>query len=50
MNKEQAIEVLTQAIDQGFKQGVYSLQDAAFIVQSLAVLFPQSEEEVIESR
>jgi hypothetical protein len=49
MNEEQAIKVLTQAIDQGFKQGVYSLQDAAFIVQSLAVLFPQPQEEVSES-
>ena len=49
MTQEQAIEVLTQAIDQGFKQGVYSLQDAAFIIQSLAVLFPQPQQEEIES-
>jgi hypothetical protein len=44
MNNEHAIQIITQAIDQGFKKGVYSLQDAAFIVQALAVLFPQSEE------
>ena len=39
-NQQEAIEVLNQALDQGFKKGVYSLQDAAFVVQALAILFP----------
>lgn len=46
MTEEQAIEILNQALDQGFKKGVYSLQDAAFVVQALAVLFPPIQEEV----
>ena len=45
MTEEQAIEILNQALDQGFKKGVYTLQDAAFIVQALAVLFPPKEVE-----
>jgi hypothetical protein len=43
MNQEQAIEILNQALDQAFKKGVYSLQDAALIVQSLAVLYPPKD-------
>ena len=43
MTEEQAIDLLKQAIDQGFKKGVYSLQDAAFIVQALAVLYPPKD-------
>jgi hypothetical protein len=39
MTEEQAIEILNQALDQGFKKGVYSLQDATFIVQALEVLY-----------
>jgi hypothetical protein len=49
MTEEQAIEVLNQALDQGFKKGVYSLQDAAFIVQALAVLFPPKDIETIKT-
>ncbi len=48
MNQEQAIDLLKQAIDQGFKKGVYSLNDAAFIVQALAVLFPPQPQDVGE--
>lgn len=46
MTQEQAIQILNQALDQGFKKGVYSLQDAAFVVQALAVLFPPVQEEI----
>jgi hypothetical protein len=45
MTEEQAIEILNQALDQGFKKGVYTLQDAAFIVQAFAVLFPSKDVE-----
>jgi len=48
MTQEQAIQVLNQALDQGFKKGAYSLQDAAFLVQALAVLFPPQPQEVVE--
>lgn len=48
MNQEQAIQILNQALDQGFKKGAYSLQDAAFLVQALAVLFPPQPQEVVE--
>jgi hypothetical protein len=48
MTQEQAIEILNQALDQGFKKGVYSLQDAAYLVQALAVLFPPQPQEVVE--
>ena len=48
MNQEQAIEILNQALDQGFKKGAYSLQDAAYLVQALAVLFPPAQGEVVE--
>jgi hypothetical protein len=41
MNKEQALEVLNQALDQAFKKGAYSLQDAGFITKALETLFPQ---------
>lgn len=46
MTQEQAIQILNQALDQGFKKGAYSLQDAAFVVQALAVLFPPQQEVV----
>lgn len=46
MTQEQAIQVLNQALDQGFKKGAYSLQDAAYLVQALAVLFPSAQEVV----
>jgi hypothetical protein len=48
MNQEQAIQVLNQALDQGFKKGAYSLQDAAYLVQALAVLFPANQQEITE--
>jgi hypothetical protein len=48
MNQEQAIQILNQALDQGFKAGAYSLQDAAFLVQALAVLFPPQSQDVVE--
>jgi hypothetical protein len=48
MNQEQAIQVLNQALDQGFKAGAYSLQDAAYLVQALAVLFPPQQQQVVE--
>jgi len=38
MTKEQAIEVINQALNQGFKAGIYSLQDATFIVEALSVI------------
>lgn len=43
MSKEQALEVLTQALDQAFKKGAYSLQDATFIAKALETLFPKEE-------
>ena len=48
MTQEQAIQILNQALDQGFKAGAYSLQDAAFLVQALATLFPPAQGEVVE--
>jgi hypothetical protein len=48
MNQEQAIQILNQALDQGFKKGAYSLQDAAYLVQALAVLFPPQPQDVVE--
>jgi hypothetical protein len=41
MNKEQALAILTQSLDQAFKKGAYSLQDAGFITKALETLFPQ---------
>lgn len=41
MNKEQALEVLNQALDQAFKKGAYSLQDAGFITKALEALSSQ---------
>lgn len=40
MTQEDAKQVLNSALDKAMQKGVYSLQDAAFIVQALAVLFP----------
>lgn len=48
MTQEQAIEILNQGLDQAFKKGVYSLQDAAYLVQALTVLFPPVQEETKE--
>jgi len=48
MTQEQAVQILNQALDQGFKKGAYSLQDAAFLVQALAVLFPPQPQDVVE--
>jgi len=48
MNQQEAIKVLNQALDEGFKKGVYSLQDAAFVVQALSILFPPQPQEVVE--
>lgn len=48
MTQEQAIQILNQALDQGFKKGAYSLQDAAFVVQALSVLFPPVQPEITE--
>lgn len=45
MNQQEALQVLTQALDQAFKKGAYSLQDAHFVVQALNVLFPTSQQE-----
>jgi hypothetical protein len=41
MTKEQALEILNQALDQAFKKGAYSLADAGFITKALETLFPQ---------
>jgi|688.fasta_scaffold1581657_2 hypothetical protein len=38
MNPEQALTVLKQAIDKGFTAGLYSMQDAAVILQALTTL------------
>ena len=43
MNKEQALEILNQALDQAFKKGAYSLQDAGFITKALEALSPQEK-------
>jgi hypothetical protein len=40
MNSEDAKQILNSALDKAMQKGVYSLQDAALIVQALAVLFP----------
>jgi hypothetical protein len=45
MKQEEANQVLIQALDQAFKKGVYSLQDAGFIIHALEVLFPKPLEE-----
>jgi len=44
MIPEQAKEVLNQALDQAFKKGVYSMADAALLLQSLNVLFNSKQE------
>lgn len=44
MTKEQAIEVLNQALNQGFKAGVYTLQDAVYITDALDTLFNDKQE------
>lgn len=38
MTKKEALEILTQALDQAFKKGAYSLQDAGFITKALDAL------------
>lgn len=48
MNQQQAIEILNQALDKGFKNGAYSLQDAAYVIQALAVLFPPEPQQITE--
>lgn len=48
MTQEQALQILNQALDQGFKKGAYSLQDAAFVIQALSVLFPANQQEITE--
>lgn len=48
MTQEQAIQILNQALDQGFKKGAYSLQDAAYVVQALSVLFPPEPQELTD--
>lgn len=45
MTKEQAIEILNQALNQGFKAGIYTLQDAEYIVQATSVLFSSDKKE-----
>jgi len=44
MTPEQAKEILNKALDEAFKKGVYSLSDAALILQSLNVLFNNKQE------
>lgn len=48
MTTEQAIEIINQAINQGFKGGIYSLQDATFIVQALKTLENENDEQITE--
>jgi 20S proteasome alpha/beta subunit len=48
MTVEQAIEIINQAINQGFKGGIYSLQDATFIVQALKTLENENDEQITE--
>ena len=43
MKEEEAKQLLNSALDKAMQKGVYSLQDAAFIVQALAVLFPSEK-------
>ena len=38
MSYEEALKIIQQALNQGFKNGAYSLEDAAFIVQALTVI------------
>lgn len=40
MKEEEAKQILNSALDKAMQKGTYSLQDAALIVQALAVLFP----------
>lgn len=43
MKQEEAIKIIEQALDQGFRKGAYSLQDSIFITQALAILFPPQD-------
>lgn len=43
MTEKEAIGVLTQAINIGQKQGIYSLKDSFLIYQALIVLNPEFE-------
>ena len=43
MSKEEAIQVLKQALDQAFKTGAYSLQDADFIIKALDALLLEND-------
>lgn len=43
MSPEQAQEIIIQALDQAFKQGVYSLQDAKFIIEAVSVITQEQE-------
>lgn len=49
MTKEQAIEIINQALNQGFKAGVYSIKDAEFIVQALSILYP-AEDNIVTNK
>lgn len=40
MNSEDAKQILNSALDKAMQKGVYSLQEAAFIIEALGVLFP----------
>lgn len=41
MNEKDAINILTQAVMVGQKNGIYSIKDAALIFQALNILNPE---------
>jgi hypothetical protein len=43
MSPEEAQKIIIQALDQAFKQGVYSLQDAKFIVDAISIITQEQE-------
>lgn len=45
MKKEEAKAIIESALDKAMQRGVYTLQDAVIILQSLTTIFEQEEKE-----
>ena len=49
MNQKESLEIIRQAINVGFKAGVYSLEDAQHIINALLVVSTNISEEPTNS-
>lgn len=49
MTQEEAKKIIESALDKAVQKGVYSLQDMAYIVQALSVIYTPEETETIKN-